>query len=315
MMHNSVRESDEERFPVRTPLQGWVVENNDPKQLQRIKVRVHNLHDDIADEDLPWFSPNQLSSYSGSVNIGDHGPIPKKGTKVWVYFNDSSQYHGVYGGAAVSTQNQLSEFAGEKTGTTTLANGANYDFKQNYPNSDGGIDSSGSFSGHDDTTDLEHHQHVSGTGYSVDGKGNYYANINGNTTRSDNENATSKFPLGGTIVIQGNLTLFVSGNVTINCSGNASIVAGGTVDVSCRGKLTVKTADQIDITSMSTNKPINIASNFAIVFSAPAVISSTPIGIGGGITPTNPSDPQTKPALTPRSRPSPSYSTPPQLDY
>ena len=226
---NALRE-DDQRDIRRKKLQGWVTKSTDPMKLQRVQVRIHDLHYEIADADLPWFSPNQLAAYSGAANVGDHGPIPQVGTKIWVEFDDASQYHGTYGGGVTTTTNQIPEFTASGNGVT-LPGGSSYDFHQNYPASNGSVDGSGSISGSDEHTDTVTNIHVSGTGHAIDGKGNVSHVVNGNATRSDNPNASSLFSKGLTSAIFGGMTLYVSGNLSVSVGGNADIECSGTINM------------------------------------------------------------------------------------
>lgn len=227
---NEMRETNDERTIEYKPMQGWVTNNADSMHLQRVQVRVHVLHDDIEDADLPWFVPEQLSAYSGAANIGDHGPIPQVGAKVWVQFKDKSQYHGTYGGGVATTTNQIPEFAGKTDTPVALPGGTQYNYKTNYPSANGGVDGSGSFSGSDEKTDVVSDIHVSGTGHAVDGKGNMAADVNGGVTTS-NQNAQAKFPTGGSFRIFGNMTLYVSGKLSIGVAGGADISVLGTLNI------------------------------------------------------------------------------------
>ena len=305
---NFLRESTDNRTFGHTPLQGWVVSNTDENHNQQVKVRIHDLHDDIEDEDLPSFSPEQMAPFSGSANIGAHGPIPPVGTKVWVKFGDASQYHGTYGGAVVNSATQIPEFAGKTKTPVTLPDGSKHDFKENYPDSHGVIDQSGNLSASDTKTDLTMQQHVSGTSHAIDGKGNFSAVINGNAKREDNKDAKGVFPPGGNVAIFGNLTLHVSGNISVACGGNTSITSTGTTSVHSTGKISVVGADEIDITSNSGSKSINIGSQYMIQLSAPQIVSSVPISVGGNVTPKSPDTVTAK--TPPAGRTRPALSTP-----
>ena len=229
MFMNVLRDADD-RSIAKKKMQGWVVEPNDPMQLQRVKVRVHDLHDQIADEDLPWFVPEQMSSSSGAADIGDHGPIPPKGTKVWVMFaEDGSQYHGTYGGGVATTQNQIPEFT--KGQQQQLPNGPKYDFTQNYPASTGLVNQSGNFHAVDQKTDVHTNIHVAGTGSATDGRGNHSFYVNGDADRSDNPDAKKVLPTGGTYTIKGNCSLTVTGDLNVTVGGNVNISGGGTVTI------------------------------------------------------------------------------------
>ena len=67
---------------------GVVEDNNDPKRLCRIKVRVFNIFDDIPVEDMPWSVPWKDLG-------GNEGGVPEVGKVVSVVF-DCTQASIVY---------------------------------------------------------------------------------------------------------------------------------------------------------------------------------------------------------------------------
>lgn len=80
---------------------GQVLDNNDPLKWGRCKVRVHGLHDDIPNEDLPWATPEF------ALPIGPKGSwiIPEVGTIVYVKFDDGDFYEPLYGSAVLDLEN------------------------------------------------------------------------------------------------------------------------------------------------------------------------------------------------------------------
>lgn len=103
---------DLDRKHVINPLtlyKGTVVNNNDKdKQLQRIKVRIRDIHRGVANEDLPWCLP--LTMLVGSHSqIGQVGPIPTIGSQVNIWFLDDSPYFPVYTGGSVSDSVKLED--------------------------------------------------------------------------------------------------------------------------------------------------------------------------------------------------------------
>jgi hypothetical protein len=325
----------------RRKLQGVVTENKDPLQLQRIKVRIHDLHDEIADEDLPWHVPSQMSPYSGAANIGDHGPIPPKGTKIWVNFDDASQYHGAYGGAAINTQNKLPEFTQKQsTGGTTqdfnqagsadpanttsfdfesagaagqagsgtdtiLPDASKYPFYQNYPDSHGHINETGSIHAKDQKTDLQTDMHVTSTGHAIDGKGNVVESVNGDTDRPDNPDAKKLFGTGKTTIIKGNWTIYVTGNVDINSSGNTTIKTTGETSIESQNTFHIKVdPNGLNISSKDT---INMKSKNKIQFDAPIIQTSVPIKVAGTAPYEQANKADTHASPKPRTRPNPTF--------
>lgn len=77
--------------------EGTVVDDNDPSDICRVRVRVPLLFDGIEDTDLPWALPllNHPVGVRGGGDVKRTGAqyVPKRGTRVCVYFpveNDPS---------------------------------------------------------------------------------------------------------------------------------------------------------------------------------------------------------------------------------
>ena len=62
---------------------GVVEDNNDPKKMGRVKVRVLDIFDNTPLEDIPWANPWKDLS-------GDHFSLPDKGKVVTVVFEDAN---------------------------------------------------------------------------------------------------------------------------------------------------------------------------------------------------------------------------------
>lgn len=73
---------------------GEVVDNNDPKQLGRLKVRIPSIYGNIVKEDLPWCEP------SFPYGCHDRGFffIPELKTLVTVMFINGSPYSPIWTG-------------------------------------------------------------------------------------------------------------------------------------------------------------------------------------------------------------------------
>lgn len=263
--------------------QGFVVKNDDSdvkdeksRKQQRIKVRIPDLHDDIKDDDdLPWFSTGNLPSYSGSSNIGDHGPIPPIGTKVWVSFSDDTQYHGHYIGAVQNEKTKIPEFTDKKS-----------EYSQSYPHAHGSVDQSGTFHAVDTKRDVREHTHVTGTAHHIDGKGNVNVVINGDVERKDNKDAAKKFAKGLTMAVFGDISLYVSGNIKFEVKGDTEIVTKGKTNIASKGDCKVQSKGKMDVIAegeckVSSKKKLTIVSEKELQLVAPKIQSSTPIKLGG----------------------------------
>lgn len=80
---------------------GLVVDNQDPQKWGRCKVRVHGLHDDIKNEDLPWATPE----FAIPMGVKGSWIIPEVGTIVYVKFDDGDFYEPLYGSKVLDLQN------------------------------------------------------------------------------------------------------------------------------------------------------------------------------------------------------------------
>jgi hypothetical protein len=88
---------------------GMVEENEDPKKIGRVKVRVMNVYDEIPVEDIPWASPWK------DLN-GNEFNIPDVGKVVSVVFDHGDQYKPEYIFAEhynVNLQKKLNELSGK----------------------------------------------------------------------------------------------------------------------------------------------------------------------------------------------------------
>jgi hypothetical protein len=87
-----------EEGPTRAFYEGRVVDDNDPDQLGRCRIRVLGIFDDsIADKDLPWATPD--FAFVGST-VGSF-TVPPIGTLVHVRFDNSDFYSPVYSSKAL----------------------------------------------------------------------------------------------------------------------------------------------------------------------------------------------------------------------
>ena len=68
---------------------GVVVDNDDPEREGRCRVRVFNLFDEIADEDLPWAYPGAGTVFAGGEDLGFGDlSVPKINTVVRLSFSN-----------------------------------------------------------------------------------------------------------------------------------------------------------------------------------------------------------------------------------
>ena len=72
-----------------------VVDNEDPKQLCRVRIRIPEIHGDLADEHCPWAAQFK-SSFLGSGEELSSYSVPRKGTKVGVIHHRGDVYSPLY---------------------------------------------------------------------------------------------------------------------------------------------------------------------------------------------------------------------------
>lgn len=124
-------------------LQAVVVDNNDPDQLQRVKIRIRELHREVVDAALPWALPVLAGSNTSTLGTLK---VPIIGSKVWIQFLDESNYYPIY------------------TGTLTTADLKNTELTAtDYPNVYGFIDRSGNKFVVNTEQDTVEFTHITGT--------------------------------------------------------------------------------------------------------------------------------------------------------
>ena len=193
---------------------GDVIDNNDPKKLGRVKVKI-SAYADLNDEALPWASP-LLASHGNSQEYGGIN-IPEIGSQVRVTFPSRDFTAPYYSGAELN----------EHTRTTF--------FDDDYPNTYGYKDSVGNFIRINKERGVAQLQHSSTTNMQVapDGSikvglagGAYFIFDNGNNFELDI----------GTLNISGTAdgSLNVEANNEINISTSQANIKG---DLSVSGDL------------------------------------------------------------------------------
>jgi len=172
---------------------GKVVDNNDPEQLRRVKVKVPEVYGaDISNEDLPWCIPTNLSVI-GNTSACQFFGVPIIDSIVSVTFQ-----HG---------DPLFPEYSSSPTTPQTVPDL----FKTNYPNRYGWIDEQANHFFIDRTTgDLELH-HNSGTMIQI--------NPDGRVTVTAVENVH--------LEVTGDVTANVGGNLDAQIAGTGRVESGG----------------------------------------------------------------------------------------
>lgn len=87
-------EQDSTKFPYQ--YRGVVLDNNDPEQKGRVRIRVHSVFDsNIPVAKLPWAVPAQ-PIFSGSGSGFGHFAVPEVNSQVWVFFEGGDFNQPVY---------------------------------------------------------------------------------------------------------------------------------------------------------------------------------------------------------------------------
>lgn len=84
-------------------VEALVVDNNDPLQLRRLKVRAESIHpsDSVPDSDLPWAICGVFAGQGPSATAG-HFSIPIVGALVSIWFQQGDPDQPVYDGSITS---------------------------------------------------------------------------------------------------------------------------------------------------------------------------------------------------------------------
>jgi hypothetical protein len=224
-----------------------------------------------------------MPSYSGSQNVGDHGPIPPVGTKVWVEFEDDTQYFGHYLGAVQNDKTKIPEFTDKGK------------YAESYPQAYGSVDESGTLRASDNKRDWEEWTHVTGTNWQVDGMGNTSVTVNSLEKRQDNKEAKKQFSKGFSMSVFGDVTLYVKGKLSITVKGNIGITTKGDTSIATKGKTSIQTVKDTSIMTkgkttiasegdmqLSSKGKLDISASDKIALQAPQITSSVDITLSKG---------------------------------
>lgn len=146
-------------------LNGVVVDNEDPDEIGRVRVRIAKDHsDEIPNSDIPWAIPHKSNASSGMSSL----IIPRVGDTVRVYYDQGDRYSPVYMGK-ISNKEE------------TESSSSNY--QDDYPNTQILWESpNGDYISKNLTTGTMTMVHESGTIFSIDKLGNTYISSEGGAT-------------------------------------------------------------------------------------------------------------------------------------
>lgn len=133
---------------------GYVVDRDDPKKRQRVKIRIPQLHRGISDEDLPWSRPSNGGVSNAGSGVGAVN-IPPVGALVEGFFEEDDPHNFVFSGSP----------------TVDSVNKDNELLKEDYPYTHGEIDESGNRFSINKLRNEILWQHKSGASIFIDGNG------------------------------------------------------------------------------------------------------------------------------------------------
>jgi len=112
-MNNLTKTLKKQGVSKNTAHEGIVVDNEDPDQLGRIRVRIKELNQNIEDKHLPWCIPKfaHVDGAKGGDDFDRSGTffVPKKKTKVLVEFQDGDPHFPIWRGYTVDEKTKLKE--------------------------------------------------------------------------------------------------------------------------------------------------------------------------------------------------------------
>lgn len=116
--------------PLSVPLKGKVVENNDPKRLGRVKVRIEGVLESIDITLLPWIYPKNPIGFGGSQDASSL-VAPDVGAELTIEFPHREIYFGFYTGYWQSELNNQGLFAEDYPNTYGFRDTQNTYYKVN----------------------------------------------------------------------------------------------------------------------------------------------------------------------------------------
>lgn len=184
---------------------GTVVDNVDPQQAERLRIRIPNLFgEETPDNELPWARPVKHRIQGPKQGVGTVA-VPLVGSKMVVILQGGNPYSPLYlGGLMVAAEVPAV-------------------LKTNYPQRYGLVDERQNEIWVDTNTGDAEFKHYSGL------KAHVFPN--GKLEITGPNDLVMTFAGNGTLTIEGNLSMTVNGNTTLNAGGTVDVTASGTVTV------------------------------------------------------------------------------------
>lgn len=213
---------------------GIVVDDLDPLEAGRVKIRIFGMYDNVPDEALPW------ATYSDPFMGGQEGIggifVPDIDSHVWCFFENGDHMQPVYWAGAPS-----------KLGLPSEKNTSTHEESQGdivYPRNKAIRTKAGHVIELDDTEGNERISimHKSGTQITYQANGDVYEHIIGNYKRVIDGTLEETIKGALTRNYDGDLTDNVGGNYTLDVGGNSTENVGGTKSITASGNVTVNGA-------------------------------------------------------------------------
>jgi hypothetical protein len=99
---------------------GEVVENNDPEQLGRCRIKVFSLFDELENDAIPWAFPVTNTVFAGGEGGFGSLSIPKIGAIVRIQFSEGNLYSPEYYGIQTINRAMQSEISDSYLGSHVL---------------------------------------------------------------------------------------------------------------------------------------------------------------------------------------------------
>lgn len=250
---------------------GEVVQVDDPKKANRIRVNVFGIYDGIPTDHLPW-AIYADSFMGGGFNRGG-AFVPDLGNHVWVFFEQGDPRQPVYWAGAPSALDGPTEATPlNRVFKTKAGHLIEIDDEPNATRIR--IEhKSGSFQEYTELGDVQEHVEkdldirVKGN-VTIQVDGNVTGSVDGNVTASIGKNLVASVAQNATTSVGGDLSATVTGNADVSIDGSAtvtvqgpiSVTAGGNVTADVTGTLTVNSGGNVTVNAPETtvNGTVNV---------------------------------------------------------
>lgn len=244
-----------EKFP--GVYRGTVMDNLDPGQLGKIKVKIYPMLSDVETANLPWAAPAMPLSEGAGSSIGSFA-VPQIGTNVFVFFEQGNIYQPVY-------------FAEAQDGVKGLPASRT----TNYPQRKVVKFSAGIEVYVDNTANAIKITHPTGSYVIIDNNGDIKINCNRDNNvvaaRDMTVNATRNIELTATediaLLATQNISL-TAASLNVAISGISIVSINGNIDLEIVGDVTAEVTGDIDA---QVTGAVGVAATGAVVVSGATV--------------------------------------------